>query len=151
MKARTKLVLRLFLYSILTGYLIHVVGSAKIVKKDPEIESYIDEFRQYAIGIGNVKFDTLSYEITEISDMRAAECNPFMNHIRINKIYWKQIPKLNRKLLIWHELGHCVAWKGHNDHEFKDGCQVSLMATYTQNSHCNWKYENHYKRELRSW
>lgn len=47
--------------------------------------------------------------------------------IIIDKNYWNGFSYKKRQLLLWHEIGHCMFNKKHDDNLFLDGCPRSIM------------------------
>lgn len=50
--------------------------------------------------------------------------------IVISKAYWQIAPSSYKKILIWHELGHCALEKGHTEEAEEDGTPASIMNPY---------------------
>lgn len=98
----------------------------------------------------------VSARVTSISfgDVKdaAGVCNYLTRDIVINRDIWNRSGYFSRKNLIYHELGHCVLYKRHNNDRFPDGCPKSIMLDSMFEDHeiknCFIPYMNYYLQEL---
>lgn len=64
--------------------------------------------------------------------------------ITINRKYWNIASNIERELLIFHELGHCLLFLGHDDLLLSSGTSRSIM-TSALTSDLVWNYRNNKK------
>ena len=57
-------------------------------------------------------------------------------HIELNKKGWGWLSPEQRKLLIFHEMGHCSLGLDHRDNKFRNGCPVYLMNSFMPSNRC---------------
>jgi hypothetical protein len=62
--------------------------------------------------------------------------------------YWQGADITTRRLVAYHELGHLVLNKRHNDEKRADGCPQSIMHASLPTSECIDKYKEEYEQEL---
>ena len=91
-----------------------------------------------------------------IKEGYAGVCLVYSNgyrEIRINKDSWDYYSYEQKEQLIYHELGHCVFNKGH-DNTLKENCPNSIMRSYMFNDYeineCYLPQYNHYMHNLGS-
>lgn len=65
--------------------------------------------------------------------------------IYISKSFWEYSSNYVRKALIYHEIGHCVLGKGHDDEQFTNGCYKSIMSSWVDSDTC---YEQHMEEKI---
>lgn len=56
--------------------------------------------------------------------------------ITLNTGYWDRFTNQQQRVLVWHELGHCLADLGHTDKTEIGGCPASIMSTYLPQPGC---------------
>lgn len=91
-----------------------------------------------------------------IDKQNAGVCLVYSNgyrEIQINSLYWDSYSHEQREQLIYHELGHCVLNKDHNNgHLPESSCPMSIMRSFMFNSYeineCYLPEHNHYMEEL---
>ena len=116
------------------------------VKTAPEIfDSYVADFRK--ITGKSARFITIGFK--KINDKFSGICYYAINNIAINKNHWNRMDKYKKKSVVYHELGHCVCWEGHDYRFLRDGCPRSLMYYATISSWCLRHHWNHYLSDLR--
>lgn len=85
----------------------------------------------------------------EVVGFCAKEYDIFKNITRriiiIDKTYWDRLDYKVRQLLIWHELGHCLFNKKHDNLLMHDGCPNSIMHPTILSDRC---VELHYETYL---
>lgn len=102
----------------------------KVYKVDG-FESYVRDFS----AAGNVHIDNLVIKLEAPSHNKPApgkiligECvassTPTVN---IDPVYWKNANPGDKAELVWHELGHCVLGRTHNDAKLPSGKPASIM------------------------
>ena len=64
--------------------------------------------------------------------------------VQIKKSTWLLMTEDERKVLIYHELGHCSLGLGHDERLYVDKCPISGMAPYIPNSFCMARYGAEY-------
>jgi hypothetical protein len=64
----------------------------------------------------------------------------------VDEQYWNRISDSEREYLVFHELGHCVLEREHNDGKDENGNCISIMQS--GNNECKSVYNAEYKTEL---
>lgn len=67
--------------------------------------------------------------------------------VTFKKDYWEKASKLEQELLVFHELGHCVLFKDHNDDTFFDEHFNSHIPVSIMSSYIMWEAYYKYYRE----
>lgn len=105
----------LLLIILLTGCGTHIS-----VNNDPTFNKYYDTFLEEGLkrGVNLYSIPRVSIYFSEtLSDNFAGYCSwgEGYRFISINKKYWDGYSEIDREYLIFHELGHCVLGKDHDD------------------------------------
>lgn len=97
---------------------------------------YFETFREKALE-NNLIIDYESANITaEIKSINegsvAGTCSTNghdLRHITIDQNFWDQASHLLREMVVFHELGHCVLGRGHEESAFSNGICRSIMRS----------------------
>lgn len=123
-------------YYIVFLLLIVSCGSSPTPSKDnnaieADFKPYYDEFiedlniRNRRVSYGNIaiKFDAMR------SPGNVGECHYlYPKHtVKINKKFWDNSSDAIKKIIIYHELGHCMLYKGHNSELNSINQPISIM------------------------
>lgn len=114
-------------------------GQSSSAREEPrveeEIKEYYDRFQEY-YGI-NPYYVSATFEEELVGDDGNEDvvgiCKRWKSgkaEIVLERPYWNGLSDYGREELVFHELGHCVLGRGHNN-ENVDGCPVSIMNEYT--------------------
>jgi hypothetical protein len=68
--------------------------------------------------------------------------------ITIDALYWSKATKTQRKLLMFHELGHCVFNREHKEDKYTDGCPKSIMSSVLMTPDCFYAHSKEITKEL---
>ncbi len=72
-------------------------------------------------------------EISEIHDPGVAgSCqygSAINNHVTIDQTYWNRSGELYREFVVFHELGHCALFRGHDESANNAGLCLSIMRS----------------------
>lgn len=107
--------------------------SSDTVHVDNELQSFYEEFvnearlRGISVDVGQVEghIEFLRQSGVVGQCQRNTDDD---NVIIIDKLYWKDITPLEKEMVVFHELGHCVLNRGHiNDVNKEDFC-ISIMG-----------------------
>jgi hypothetical protein len=89
---------------------------------DPTLQPYLDSFVAAGNIQGNLTPDGLTMQFgvmpTNTGETLDGYCEwgPLGNNtVTISQDYFSQYDETKRTLLVWHELGHCVLGRGHNN------------------------------------
>jgi len=52
-----------------------------------------------------------------------------LRHITIDRAFWNQSSHLLKEMIIFHELGHCILGRGHEESSFPNGICRSIMRS----------------------
>lgn len=96
----------------------------------------------------------VSARIVEIGEQHVAgQCtysNFEPNRIIIDREFWDAASTLSREMVVFHELGHCVLLRGHDESTSGDGFCLSIMRSGTLNCRDAYSVQNreYYLNEL---
>lgn len=120
---------------------------------DRDIMPYILQFeKDYSMKLEKVS--ARLYDLELLGSNAAGICryhyrDTSLNEIFIDRDRWRGAPDLYRKMLVYHELGHCILHRDHRNTKLEDGCPSSLMNSRILNISCYYKHEEYYLRELK--
>lgn len=69
-------------------------------------------------------------------------------YITVNKDWWTVLTEDQKINLVFHELGHCLLYRKHENGTLADSCPKSFMNDYLVDLDCLDKYYDHYIDEL---
>lgn len=142
-------------YVALFLFVIGLFGCGKEAKLDvdPVFYPYLMKFKMFADQYGkNVPIKELTVKFSDLGPRYCGMCthsttnNPKL--IEIDHMCWDDEDDLTREELMFHEFGHCLMDKGHNDNLRPDGTPVSIMYSYIIGSSLYSKYYKEYINEL---
>lgn len=127
------MVARLPKIAILVTFALVSCGN-KSAKVDPQFRTYVAGFES-TVGADASDVD-LAFK--KLPPPTIGECNETDERawINIDPIFWKSADTNQREELIFHELGHCVLGREHNNSLFSSGCPKSIMNEYEMTSEC---------------
>jgi len=107
---------------------------------DPELWSYYASFENEAAKRG-FDYDLEAMQIVgiiqEISQENVAGSCKFGSHIHnevtIDRSFWNRSSNLFKEFVVFHELGHCVLLRDHDESTDGQGRCLSIMRSGTQN------------------
>lgn len=143
--------LKLVLFSVLP--LIVSCGTfqpTEVGEIHPEFKTYVEKFQaESGIQTLNIK---MSF-INDFDDEVVGSCrySKPIRKIIISQIFWKNASLASREQLIYHELGHCVLNKPHDDSlTIINGEYIpnSVMNSYMISDYFYVKYRDHYINNL---
>lgn len=102
----------------------------------PEVAEFVQEFEStYNMSVGNIPI-TMSDDMP-LTIYGKCVMSSTQRVIAINSYLWPRLPEERRKALIFHELGHCVLMRGHDDRVYEqDGCPKSIMSSALMAAAC---------------
>jgi hypothetical protein len=114
------------------------------------------------ISMNNVnKFDGILKEfnlstktpiiLKDLPGKAVAACNKKSKNkiIYVNSKRWNDLSKVQKKLVLTHEIGHCDRFLKHDTRLRKDGCPVSIMYPTVFSDKCFLKYQKVYIKEIK--
>jgi Putative phage metallopeptidase len=118
----------------------------------PEFEKYVTKFEQEF----NIDTFGIPVHFKEMEGTEVGVCYYFhikyWRSIGIKKEYWESVSDVDREILMYHELGHCVMGLEHDDTLFDVGpfnINNSLMNSYTIPDVFYINFRQHYIDDLR--
>ena len=93
------------------------------------VQNFIVEGAKRGVKI-TLEKEGLIIEFDSLANNKAGRCRPngFSKIITINETMWKDLDSFQRRALIFHELGHCVLMRNHNNKLLPRGECASLLA-----------------------
>jgi len=125
-------------YSIIIASLPLSIGCSKENENEIETElmSYIQTFQSEAathgvvIQLNEIDLDGYIENIEQRGTL--GQCKSYSDgskEIVLDEPYWNRANDLEREYLVFHELGHCILEKDHNDSKDADGHCISIMQS----------------------
>lgn len=123
---------------------------SKMISIDPTFQTYVNDFvteaknQNYPLSIDDISihFDS-SLDVTTLGECRRySQGTPL---ILINQQDWPNENDVIHRVLLFHELGHCILNREHLN-TLTNGIVTSIMYLYMQNSSMysdNWAYYMH--------
>lgn len=116
---------------------------------DPDLWSHYANFEDEA-AIRGIKIDLNDLEVSaEIEEIResgvAGMCqygSAINNHVTIDQTFWNRASALSREMVVFHELGHCVLLRGHDESQNSNGLCLSIMRSGTGNCRDAYNQQN---------
>lgn len=107
---------------------------------DPELWPFFENFEKEAAFRGlniDLSAENLTAEIDNIQERGVlGVCqygSAINNHITIDEPFWNSSGSLYREFVVFHELGHCVLFRDHNESMNGNGICLSIMRSGTEN------------------
>ncbi len=105
---------------------------------DSSIRPYFERF-EYEANLRNIRIDLDSMMISgDIRVINASNVIGQCGHteaepsvVIVDKFYWDSANDLEREFVVFHELGHCALFLGHNDNVDGSGYCASIMTSGT--------------------
>jgi len=105
--------------------------------QDAEIKPYVERFAEEALKRGFDFSEELSSIRYEFEETRyGGVCYRFENRFIINRTYWTQLEDLGKEYLVFHELGHCVLDRRHENEYLPAGECSSIMKGTEDDRRC---------------
>ena len=125
------------------------------VEADKQLRPYVRLLGSYAAQLQvNVEFEGLKLYIFKTNHPNFKGIMGYCEEVdgypvvNINWAYWKNSTDLERELLMFHELGHCVLKVPHHAGQMPDGTPTSIMHPNKTNANAYSKYYNQYVIQL---
>lgn len=138
---------------IIVGLVTSGCGKPGVI--DPETVSYVNSFQDASQRVGKAltianSGVSVNFGVVDHVGETGAMCDQNSNSVIIDKASWDQMSVDQRKQVIYHELGHCVLHRDHdNSKDEATNCHVSLMSSSSVVDSCinalGWA---HYENEL---
>lgn len=141
---RSKILAWLLIPLFIIGLFIFVNGMYIFI--DKEFRSYHDEFMMDALKFGVVP--NFAFNVTIFSSLiapKAGRCFPYFNLVRINRNIWNNRSKDLRRILLYHEWGHCILNRGHSKLKVSLDtlkCPITIMYPSIDDTGMCFKYLN---------
>lgn len=96
---------------------------------DPVVRPYLSTFEHY---YGRA-IDNVPVSMHDVEPPQIGWCfiwmPPFYAEIILDMDTWARLNDYGREILLFHELGHCVLGRPHDDRMRDDGCPKSIMKS----------------------
>lgn len=116
----------------------------KTIQHNEEFSPYIQKFLTAANTRNhNINLEKIDLRINfgKIDTHYEGKCKPGnVKQITINKILWNKLDTLQKELLIFHELGHCILGRTHKNEIFPTGECKSIMDGKEEGFECSNNY-----------
>jgi hypothetical protein len=128
----------------------------------PEVQQYVDRFVKLAKDVGNkdYKHFMLNIDIADsikdsfngvvTSDDVVGWCKPYIYplQIMIQSEQWRTSSDMQREQLMFHELGHCLLRRQHDETTSPNGTPMSIMYPFLVPEHTYETFRDEYIKEL---
>lgn len=118
---------------------------------DKRAIKYVKRFEKFAgfkIPFVRIAF-VQSFGIKHEKKKTIGLCTKIDMQIYLPGYKWDDMTDLEKEELVFHEIGHCVLGRGHNEHKIKDSkCPYSIMWPKQIGDKCYKRYRKHYIKEL---
>lgn len=119
---------------------------------DDSVKVFYKEFITLAKNKGSdLRLRRLTIRFANIKDKPyLAYCVPALNSVVISSKHWREMDSNKRRILIFHELGHCTLKREHvTDYRDDLSCPKSIMYPYMESLvDCFLKHKEEYINEL---
>tara|TARA_Y100001933_G_scaffold261042_2_gene314699 strand:+ start:87261 stop:88328 length:1068 start_codon:yes stop_codon:yes gene_type:complete len=101
----------------------------------PYVDSFLEEakIRGYDIDVSNINFYLADIENKDVGGI----CNERKEEIIIDRDNWENAHEIEKELLIFHELGHCILGRAHRNETSENGDCLSIMDGTEDNFNCS--------------
>lgn len=118
-----------------------------------EFESYVKDFEQEAAVLGrNVQVTNLVVAYGDLpQSYYRASCKLTPGEtpvITVNQESWDSLSEIDRRAVMFHELGHCILNRRHKNDYSEEGVPLSLMNAAVIDSNIYTENEHYYHEEL---
>lgn len=111
----------------------------------PYFQTFRDQASEHGLTI-DYQSANVTARIEQINEGSVAgTCSTNGHNIRdiiIDKAFWERSSNLIREMIIFHELGHCVLGRGHEEGAFENGICRSIMRSGLGNCRDAYNAEN---------
>ena len=126
-------------------------GGTKVVYVVGEpFQSYVDSFVEAAYASGRVlSGGRLRIEFGDIDNPKSVgRCYYYESRVVMRRSFWESSSDVTKKILIFHELGHCLLFRKHDKTFLETGRPRSLMYPVVINSVTYMSFIEYYNMEL---
>ena len=129
-------------YTILF-FLMNSCDKEIMVQIDSDLQIYVDQFVAEGLERGhNINLSQLGIDasIENIEGSIVGQCQYKVdapNVVLFDREYWSKANEDERLFIVFHELGHCILSKEHNDQKDQDGFCKSIMHSSTETCNIN--------------
>ncbi len=129
---------RFTMYCLILFFLSLACEKEAMVQIDNELQIYIDQFEAAALERGldvNLSDVGIHAFIEDIEGAIVGQCQhkeDDPNVILLDRNYWDNATEDERLFIVFHELGHCVLKREHNDQKDSNGYCTSIMHSSSQ-------------------
>lgn len=136
-------------------FLIFLMGCShrEAVLRNDDISEYVNRFETHGkkyygdqSTVGNISYYFENMGFSEIAGYCQVDDNE--KKIVINSVSWSKYTDLEKEELLFHELGHCVLYRGHLNEVFPDDTPVSIMYYRVMNEDVYKEKYDYYIKEL---
>ena len=125
------------------------VAEPRFTDVDSALWEYFERFEQEARTRG------ISYDLNDLGISGVIEQIPesgvagtcqygrHVHHVTIDQNFWNRSSLLEREFVVFHELGHCVLNRGHDESAFNNGVCRSIMRSGLED--CRDAYSQSYR------
>lgn len=145
----TKMVILMTLINVAMGACISCGRGPGV--QDAELKPYIQEFGEiYHIDMTTISATLVSGRIKNQDDQVVGLCEMGQGRTYFRREYWEILNGIEKKMLVFHELGHCAMNRDHRNDMYPDGCPKSIMFSYLFSLQCFVEHQDELLVELGS-
>jgi len=109
-------------------------GSENEIEAELQVyfSSFVEEASTYGMDISLEDIDLGGYIENIEARGTLGQCKSYSNgskQVVIDEPYWDRVDDLEREYLVFHELGHCLLGRDHDDTKDEDGNCASIMQS----------------------
>ena len=137
---------------IMASVLSSCSSSPEIKESDltPYFDNFLEDAKKNNVKIDMKRFNNIEYQFKSLQSPAAGQCRYFPAQITIDpSTFYTGSTERTKKLLVYHELGHCYCRRDHMDIiNTRTVCPESLMNSYIPSNDCIRRYMKDYIKEL---
>lgn len=125
-----------------------ILSSKTYPLADEDLWIYFEEFEQQAalrdidIDLTKLKITGVIENISEDGVAGTCEYGQHIHHVTVDKEFWSKSSYLRREMVVFHELGHCVLAKDHNEDSNRENVCLSIMNSGTGDCRVDYNSQN---------
>ena len=135
-------------YLIIMVLMLNACGNGPLTSSEDAIYEQVADFEKlYDADAAYISIDLVDSLPPSDKGKMVGLCTS-SREIKLLKGFWDKQDELGRKVLLFHELGHCYFGRIHRDDKYPDGCPKSIMSTMLISVSCFLQHRSELIAEL---